>query len=97
MKGGRSSMLGTVWQALDEIVQAHDSSRSVLMQSIADKLHGFVASPAAVRKCSSTATRSADDRLPSTRLLAMEMRSAAVVIPRSARSPAVPARTVPPG
>ena len=25
MKGGRSSMLGTVWQALDEIVQAHDA------------------------------------------------------------------------
>jgi hypothetical protein len=31
-----------------------------------------------------TATRSADDKLPSTRLLAMELRSAAEVIPRSA-------------
>ena len=48
----------------------------MLMQSIADKLHGFVASPAARGLCLSTATRSADDRLPSTRLLAMEMRSA---------------------
>ena len=37
----------------------------------------------AARKWASTNTRTADDRLPSTRLLAMELMSAAVVIPRS--------------
>ena len=46
-------------------------------------LHAYVSFLQAARKCSSTNTRTADDRLPSTRLLAMELRSAAVVIPRS--------------
>jgi hypothetical protein len=47
-------------------------------------LHAYVSFLQAARKCSSTNTRSADDRLPSTRLLAMEVRRADVVISRSA-------------
>jgi hypothetical protein len=65
-------------------LRGHAGLPCPVVVACARSLHAFVSFWQAARKCSSTNTRTADDRLPSTRLLAMELRRADVVISHSA-------------